>query len=115
MIVCRSVRVGELATDWNAGEEKLGVKLPAWVARHCGDGDVEGIGRRLGGNQIAGQLLSREVFHFLRGGQNGDAVEQSQSRGRQSGVPIGSFSADICGSVEFIFVPMVAPPFCVTS
>ena len=27
-------RVGELATGWNAGAHKLGVKLPAWVARH---------------------------------------------------------------------------------
>ena len=27
-------RVGELAAGWNAGAEKLGVKLPAWVARH---------------------------------------------------------------------------------
>jgi len=25
---------GELAADWNAGAQKLGVKLPAWVARH---------------------------------------------------------------------------------
>ncbi|MEA3213561.1 MAG: hypothetical protein QOE70_6618 [Chthoniobacter sp.] len=27
-------RVGELAAGWNAGAQKLGVKLPAWVARH---------------------------------------------------------------------------------
>ena len=27
-------RVGELAAGWNAGSQKLGVKLPAWVARH---------------------------------------------------------------------------------
>ena len=27
-------RVGELAAGWNAGADKLGVKLPAWVARH---------------------------------------------------------------------------------
>jgi hypothetical protein len=27
-------RVGELAGGWNAGAQKLGVKLPAWVARH---------------------------------------------------------------------------------
>ena len=27
-------RVGELAAGWNAGVQKLGVKLPAWVARH---------------------------------------------------------------------------------
>ncbi len=27
-------RVGELAAGWNAGAERLGVKLPAWVARH---------------------------------------------------------------------------------
>ena len=26
--------MGELAAGWNAGAEKLGVKLPAWVARH---------------------------------------------------------------------------------
>ena len=26
-------RVGELAAGWNAGAEKLGVKLPAWGAR----------------------------------------------------------------------------------
>ncbi len=29
-------RVGELAAGWNAGAQKLGVKLPAWVARHGG-------------------------------------------------------------------------------
>jgi hypothetical protein len=27
-------KVGELAAGWNAGAEKLGVKLPAWVTRH---------------------------------------------------------------------------------
>ncbi len=27
-------RVGELAAGWNAGAQKLGVKLPAWVSRH---------------------------------------------------------------------------------
>jgi hypothetical protein len=27
-------RVGELAAGWDAGAQKLGVKLPAWVARH---------------------------------------------------------------------------------
>ncbi len=27
-------RVGELAAGWNAGAQKLGVKLPAWVTRH---------------------------------------------------------------------------------
>jgi hypothetical protein len=27
-------RVGELAAGWNAGAQKLGVKLPAWVAHH---------------------------------------------------------------------------------
>ena len=27
-------RVGELAAGWNAGAQKLGVKLPAWVACH---------------------------------------------------------------------------------
>src|SRR5438093_4831145 len=27
-------RVGELAAGWNAGAERLGVKLPAWVSRH---------------------------------------------------------------------------------
>ena len=27
-------RGGELAAGWNAGAQKLGVKLPAWVARH---------------------------------------------------------------------------------
>ncbi len=27
-------RVGELAAGWNAGAQKLGVKLPAWVMRH---------------------------------------------------------------------------------
>lgn len=27
-------RVGELAAGWNADAQKLGVKLPAWVARH---------------------------------------------------------------------------------
>ena len=27
-------RVGELAAGWNAGADKLGVKLPAWVTRH---------------------------------------------------------------------------------
>lgn len=27
-------RVGELAAGWNSGAQKLGVKLPAWVARH---------------------------------------------------------------------------------
>ena len=27
-------RVGELAAGWNAGAQKLGVKLPAWIARH---------------------------------------------------------------------------------
>jgi hypothetical protein len=27
-------RVGKLAAGWNAGAEKLGVKLPAWVTRH---------------------------------------------------------------------------------
>ena len=27
-------RVGELAAGWNAGADKLGVKLPAWVSRH---------------------------------------------------------------------------------
>src|SRR5438093_12671996 len=26
--------VGELAAGWNAGAQKLGVKLPAWVSRH---------------------------------------------------------------------------------
>jgi hypothetical protein len=26
--------VGELAAGWNAGAQKLGVKLPAWFARH---------------------------------------------------------------------------------
>ena len=26
--------VGELAAGWNAGVQKFGVKLPAWVARH---------------------------------------------------------------------------------
>ncbi len=30
----RGKRVGELAAGWNAGAQKLGVKLPAWVARH---------------------------------------------------------------------------------
>ena len=29
-------RVGELAAGWNAGAQKLGVKLPAWVTRHGG-------------------------------------------------------------------------------
>ncbi len=33
---CRGKRVGELAAGWNAGAQKLGVKLPAWVARHGG-------------------------------------------------------------------------------
>ena len=32
--VWRGKRVGELAAGWNAGAQKLGVKLPAWVARH---------------------------------------------------------------------------------
>lgn len=32
--VWRGKRVGELAPGWNAGAQKLGVKLPAWVARH---------------------------------------------------------------------------------
>lgn len=27
-------RVGELAAGWNAGAQKLGVKLPAWILRH---------------------------------------------------------------------------------
>ena len=27
-------RVRELAAGWNVGAEKLGVKLPAWIARH---------------------------------------------------------------------------------
>ena len=31
-------RVGKLAAGWNAGAQKLGVKLPAWVARHGSTG-----------------------------------------------------------------------------
>ena len=33
-IAHREVRGSELAAGWNAGAQKLGVKLPAWVARH---------------------------------------------------------------------------------
>jgi len=40
--------VGELAAGWNAGAAKLGVKLPAWVARHGGKRSAIDINNAIG-------------------------------------------------------------------